>query len=95
MKFISVRDLRSKSAQVWSQLREERELVLTSNGKPIAIVSATDEDGFEQSLGEIRQARALRAARQLQEQSIAAGRDSLSEADIDAEVKESRRGRRR
>ncbi len=95
MKFISVRDLRSKSAQVWRELGEERELVLTSNGKPIAIVSATDEGGFEQSLREIRQARALGAARQLQEQSIAAGRDRLSDQDIHNEVKESRRGRRR
>jgi antitoxin (DNA-binding transcriptional repressor) of toxin-antitoxin stability system len=52
-------------------LGEERELVLTNNGKPIAIVSATDEENFEQSLREIRQARATRAIKQLQERAMA------------------------
>lgn len=68
-----VRDLRSKSAQIWRELGEERELVLTSNGRPIAIVSATDEESFEESLKEIRQARALRAVKRLQEQSVGEG----------------------
>lgn len=42
MKFISVHELRGKSAQVWRDLAEERELVIIRNGKPIAIVSATE-----------------------------------------------------
>jgi antitoxin (DNA-binding transcriptional repressor) of toxin-antitoxin stability system len=44
MKFLSVRDLRSKSADVWKGLAEERELVVTSNGRPIAILSVVTED---------------------------------------------------
>ena len=32
MKFISVRDLRGKSAEVWKDLPAEREVVVTSNG---------------------------------------------------------------
>ncbi len=95
MRFVSVRDLRTKSAEVWRELGQERELVLTSNGKPIAIVSATDEASFEQSLAEIRQARALRAANRLQEQSAAAGRDKLSAKDIDDEIAAARKSRRR
>jgi antitoxin (DNA-binding transcriptional repressor) of toxin-antitoxin stability system len=93
MKFISVRDLRSKSAQVWRELGDERELVLTSNGKPIAIVSATDEDSFEESLRAIRKSRALRAVEILQAQSIASGRDRLPPKDIEDEVAAVRRGR--
>jgi len=95
MRFVSVRELRTRSADVWRELGEERELVITSNGKPIAIVSATDEQSFEQSLAEIRQARALRAAKQLQEQSAAAGRDKMSAKDIDGEIAAARKGRRR
>ena len=95
MRFISVRDLRSKSAQVWRELDRERELVITSNGKPIAIVSATDEVHFEQSLRELRQARALQAVNELQEQSVQAGRDKLSDRGIDAEIAAVRKGRRR
>ena len=95
MRFVSVRELRIKSAEVWRKLGRERELVLTSNGKPIAIVSATDEESFEQSLAEIRQARALRAVKQLQEGSTAAGRDKLSAKHIESEVAAARKGRRR
>ncbi|NTW89032.1 MAG: type II toxin-antitoxin system Phd/YefM family antitoxin, partial [Desulfobulbaceae bacterium] len=39
MKFLSVRDLRGKSAQIWKDLPEEREMVITSNGRPIAILA--------------------------------------------------------
>jgi antitoxin (DNA-binding transcriptional repressor) of toxin-antitoxin stability system len=41
MKFITVRDLRGRPAQVWKQLAKCREMVLTLNGKPIAIISST------------------------------------------------------
>lgn len=95
MRFVSVRELRTKSADVWRELGQERELVITSNGKPIAIVSATDEQSFEQSLAEIRQARALRAVKQLQERSAASGRDKMSAKDIDVEIAAARKGRRR
>lgn len=95
MRFVSVRELRTKSADVWRELGQERELVLTSNGKPIAIVSATDEASFEQSLAEIRQARALRAVKQLQERSAATDRDKLSAKDIEKEVAAARKSRRR
>ena len=95
MRFVSVRELRTKSADVWRELGQERELVITSNGKPIAIVSATDEQSFEQSLAEIRQARALRAVKQLQERSATSGRDKMSAKDIDGEIAAARKGRRR
>ena len=38
MRFISVREFRGKSGDVWKELAEEQEFVITSNGKPIAIV---------------------------------------------------------
>ena len=95
MRFISVRDLRGKSAQVWRELDREGELVVTSNGKPIAIICATDDAHFEQSLRELRQARALRAAKQLQVESVQAGRDKLTEQAIEDEIAAVRKGRRR
>ena len=41
MRFVSVRELRGQSAAVWKALAEEKDLVVTSNGKPIALLSAT------------------------------------------------------
>ncbi|MBA4390906.1 MAG: prevent-host-death protein, partial [Syntrophus sp. (in: bacteria)] len=69
MKFISVRDLRGKSAEVWKNLPTERELIVTSNGRPIAILSAVNESNLEESLSAFRQARAVEAVMSLQHQS--------------------------
>ncbi|MBA4417991.1 MAG: prevent-host-death protein, partial [Syntrophus sp. (in: bacteria)] len=69
MKFISVRDLRGRSAEVWKNLPTERELIVTSNGRPIAILSAVNESNLEESLSAFRQARTVEAVMSLQHQS--------------------------
>jgi antitoxin (DNA-binding transcriptional repressor) of toxin-antitoxin stability system len=43
MKFLSVRDLRGKSAEMWKKLPAEGEMVITGNGRPIAILAAINE----------------------------------------------------
>ncbi|MCK8602609.1 type II toxin-antitoxin system Phd/YefM family antitoxin [Desulfoferrobacter suflitae] len=95
MKFISVRDLRGKSADVWKELPAEREIVVTSNGRPIAILSAVSESNLEESLSAIRQARAAGAVMSLQRQSVEKGTDSIVMEEIDAEIKEVRKKRAR
>jgi len=55
MKFLTVRDLRGKSAQVWRELPNEKEMVVTSNGRPVAVLTAVDESNVEQTLAAWRQ----------------------------------------
>jgi prevent-host-death family protein len=95
MKFITVRDLRGRSAEIWRQLAVEHELVITSNGKPIAILTSTSEDAFEQSIREVRRARALRAVSELQQRSVENGRDGVTDEEIEVEIAETRAARRR
>jgi antitoxin (DNA-binding transcriptional repressor) of toxin-antitoxin stability system len=95
MKFITVRDLRGRSGQVWTKLAREREVILTSNGKPIAILSAVSEENLEESLAAVRRARAVAAVEHLQRRSVQAGTDKLSPAEIAAEIRASRKARRR
>lgn len=95
MKFISVRDLRGKSAEVWKNLPAEREVVVTSNGRPIAILSAVNESNLEESLSAIRQARAAEAVMSLQHRSVEQGSDVFTMGEIDAEIKAVRIKRRR
>lgn len=95
MKFISVRDLRSKSAQVWKQLPREREMILTSNGRPIAILAATNDSDLEESLSAFRQARAVEAVASLQRRSVEMGTDKITMDEIDAEIKAVRKKRGR
>jgi len=87
MKFISVRDLRSKSAQVWKQLPQEREMIITSNGRPIAIIAAISDSDLEESLSAFRQARAVEAVASLQRRSVERGTDKMTMGEIDAEIK--------
>ena len=95
MKFISVRDLRSKSAQVWKQLPQEREMIITSNGRPIAIIAAIGDSDLEESLSAFRQARAVEAVASLQRRSVEVGNDKITMDEIDAEIKAVRRKRTR
>jgi len=95
MKFISVRDLRSKSAQVWKQLPQEREMIITSNGRPIAIIAAIGDSDLEESLVAFRQARAVEAVASLQRRSVEMGSDEITMDEIDAEIRSVRRKRAR
>lgn len=95
MKFVSVRDLRGKSADIWRELRDEREMVITSNGRPVAILAAVNESNLEESLAAFRRARAVDAVVALQRRSVATGADALSAQEIDAEIAAVRRARAR
>ncbi len=94
MKFVSVRDIRGRTAQLWRDLEQEKDLVVTNNGKPIAILSATDGASFERALKDVRQCRADDALRQIQRDAARRGLDKLSIDEIDAEVQASRERRR-
>jgi antitoxin (DNA-binding transcriptional repressor) of toxin-antitoxin stability system len=87
MKFLSVRDLRGKSAQIWKELPNEREMIVTSNGRPIAILAAINEANIEESLSAFRRARAIDAVTSLQQKSIEKGTDKISLDEINAEIK--------
>lgn len=93
MRFISVRDLRSKSAQVWKDLPSEGEIIVTSNGHPIAVLAPVTESGLEDMLQAFRRARAVEAVAALQRESSRAGGAPLSMEEIDAEIQEVRRAR--
>ena len=94
MKFVSIRDLRGKSAEVWKKLSGEREMIITSNGRPIAILAAVNESNLEESLSAFRQARAVQAVASLQRRSVEQGTDNISMDEIDAEIRAVRRKRR-
>ena len=95
MRFVSVRELRGQSAAVWRTLADEKDLVVTSNGKPIAVLSATSEEYLEESLHAVRRARAQAAVAAVQQASRNSGTDRLSLDEINAEIDAVRRSRPR
>ena len=95
MQFVTVRELRSRSADVWRRLAGEQEMVITSNGKPIAILSSVSPDVLEESLAALRRARAVTATEVMQRQSVAAGTHRMSRGDIQTEIAAVRKDRRK
>lgn len=86
MKFLSVRDLKTKSSQVWKDLPEQKEMVVTSNGRPIALLSSINGNNLEQVLTAFRRARATNALASIQYNSIQKETDMISMDEINAEI---------
>jgi antitoxin (DNA-binding transcriptional repressor) of toxin-antitoxin stability system len=95
MKFLSVRDLKTKSSQVWKNLSEQKEMVVTSNGRPIALLSSINENNLEQVLTAFRRARATNALASIQYDSIQKGTDMISMDEINTEIEVIRSKRKR
>lgn len=93
MRFISVRDLRGKSGEIWQGLSKEKEMIITSNGKPIALLFAISEENLEESLTAARRARAILAVESMQRKSVEAGVHKLTSKEIEEEIKADRSNR--
>jgi len=86
MRFITIRDLRNNSAKIQQDLPKEKEMVLTSNGKPIAILTATSAEKIEESLAIIKRLRAMEAVNLMQISSVEAGTDRMTLEEINKEI---------
>jgi antitoxin (DNA-binding transcriptional repressor) of toxin-antitoxin stability system len=94
MKFVPARDLRIRPGQVWKHLSED-EVVITSKGQPIALITKVTSETLERDIAQLRKARALAALEDIQRGAVQTGRDRLSDEDIDREIHAVRKARRR
>ncbi len=94
MRFISVRDLSTKPREIWTRIKDE-EVVITSNGKPIALLSGVTEETLEKTIRSIRRSRALIALEEMQKKSIESGLDKLTDSQIESEIRAVRKSRKR
>ena len=94
MKFITVRDLRTTPAKIWKDLPAEQEMVITNNGRPIALLTPLSDGNLEESITAIRRARAISAVKNLQIESIKSGKNKITEAEIEEEIAAARKKRR-
>ena len=91
MKFISVRDFRTSSSEIWKNLPFEREMIVTNNGKPIALLTPLTDRTLEDTVSAVRRAAAINAAKKMQETSVALGNDKLTLDEINAIICDTRR----
>ncbi|MBT3256330.1 MAG: type II toxin-antitoxin system Phd/YefM family antitoxin [Deltaproteobacteria bacterium] len=92
MKFVTVRDLRLTPGKVWELAKQERRIVLTANGRPMAILTGVDENSLEEDLDAIERAQALVALDRIHQDSLERGTDRISEREIDIEINSVRKG---
>ena len=94
MEFVTIRDLRLRPAEVWDKLRQQHEIILTSNGRPVAVIAGVGEGDVEETLIALRRARAQAAVSRLRRAAAALEADKLSAAEIEAEISQVRLARR-
>ena len=89
MTYIAVQELK-RTGDIWKKLMQERELVVTREGKPCAILVGVTPEGVEDALAEIR--RALFSSAITRARQIAAKRPAPPDA-IATVIRQSRRVR--
>lgn len=93
MKFITIRDLRSNTARLRKNLQTEREVVITANGRPFAVMTRVEPDQLEEEIVAIRRARSRAAISRIRAKAKAEGLDRLTMNQINDFIAETRRER--
>lgn len=94
MKFVTVRDFRIRPGAVWSNLEKNEEVVITSNGKPIALLTGVSDISFDETLKALRRAKAELAVSRMRGTSLKKGLSKLTAKDIEVEIMATRKARK-
>jgi antitoxin (DNA-binding transcriptional repressor) of toxin-antitoxin stability system len=78
---------------VQDALQREREAVLTTSGRPVALMIAVDAASMKQTLETLRPARALEALRAIRSDARRRNLARMSPSDIDGVVAKTRKAR--
>ncbi len=95
MDFVTVRELREKSGEIWQRVEAGEEFVVTRNGKPFALLVHTDPTAVEDKLRALRLQAFNNAWDALARNAHAGGASNIGDDAIQAEVDAVRKGRRR
>jgi len=95
MKYMSIRDLRGNTAAVRKSLARDGEIVVTANGKPIAVLAPVSPGSVEETVVAIRRARFTRALEEAHASAKESGLSAMSAAEVEDVVREARKATRR
>ena len=90
MNFYSMRDLRTDSKKMWDDLQDGKEVVLTNNGKPSALIINIPEGMFDETVRAVRQAKAMIALNSMRRRAAREG--FMTDEDIESLINEARNG---
>lgn len=86
MKFVSSREIRINPRPVFEAAGEGDEVVITSRGKPVALLVGVDGDDLEETLRLLRRARAQAAVSRMRLASEQSGLTGMAETEIEGEI---------
>lgn len=87
MMFITARELRNQMKSIWGKLKKQNELVITLNGHPIGLLTALDNQNFEETLEIWKQAKALQVLKKIHQKSLELNLQKTSLDEINTEIK--------
>jgi len=88
MDFLSVREFRASSRDIWRKLSHDGKMVITNNGKPTALLLDISNEDLEETLLALRQVKTMRLFNSMR--ADAQRRGFLSEQEIEAEIQAAR-----
>jgi hypothetical protein len=90
MDMIAVREFRINPGKVWRRLKKSRRMIVTSTGKPIALLTDIKGSAIEDELRIDALARGALAVSKLREHAQKKGISKMKEKEIEAEIRKSR-----
>ena len=94
MSFVSFRELRTSTAKISDMLSGDGKIVVTSNGKPKAIMIQVSEGDFEETLAVINQIKLAKAINNIRAAAKRSGASEMTLDEINAEIAQSRKERK-
>jgi antitoxin (DNA-binding transcriptional repressor) of toxin-antitoxin stability system len=93
MEFVTVRDFRSGTANLWDKLARDGKMVVTNNGRPTALMINILNQDFEAVLDSIKQAEFVRTVNDMR--SVAAAHGYMTDDEINVEIQTARAERKK
>ncbi len=90
MKFVSSREIRVNPRPVFEAAEEGDEVVITSRGKPVALLLGVSGEDLEETVRLVRRARAQAAVSRMRKAALREGLDRLGQAEVDEEIRAAR-----
>ncbi len=95
MHYVTVRELREKSGEIWQRVDAGEEFVVTRNGKPFALLLHTEPCEVEAALRAYRAARFGAVVARIQAAAASSAAGEFSDEQIQAEIDAVRHARAR
>ena len=91
MEFIAVIEFRIRPGKIWKKLKKSKRMLITSNGKPVAMLTDMEGKDIEEELRADSIAKGILALSKIREHAKEKGLNKLKMKDITKEINSARK----